>query len=178
MNIAQVQGDRPLALGRLLKCTALLCFAVFVLAGCSRSMSDLEQKMQQARQNVSPEVPPLPEMRPYETFEYIPGDRRDPFFLPQPDRDGGPDRTRRREPLEAYTLDSLTMVGTFARGGERYGLVQDPEGIVHRVSTGNYMGQNDGRIVEINQIEIKLVELIPDNSEGWRERDAAMALNE
>lgn len=176
--LARVLGSRPVRL-------AGLVLLVLALAACSRSMGDLEQRMAQERQRVSPEIEPLPEMRPYETFEYVAGGRRDPFRLPRVETPEGaalagprPDPDRRREPLESYTLDSLTMVGTFERGSDYFALVMDPEGIVHRVREGNYMGQNDGRVVSISEVEVRLVELIPDVGEGWRERTAAVALTD
>jgi len=69
------------------------------------------------------------------------------------------------------------MVGTLDLGGTNYGLVQDSEGLIHRVVPGNYLGQNDGRIVNITESEIEVVEIISDGIGGYLEREAAVALN-
>lgn len=81
--------------------------------------------------------------------------------------------------LEGFELDSLEMVGTlYAEESETlFGLVADPDGLLHRVRPGNYMGRNHGRIVAIYDDRIELVELVSDGV-GWREQDAALALDE
>jgi type IV pilus assembly protein PilP len=68
------------------------------------------------------------------------------------------------------------MVGTLELGGTNFGLVQTSDGLVHRVVPGNYMGQNDGRIVTVNDSEIELVEIISDGIGGYLEREAAIGL--
>ena len=68
------------------------------------------------------------------------------------------------------------MVGTLQLGDINYGLVQTSDGLIHRVVPGNYMGQNDGRIIAIHDSEIELVEIISDGIGGYVERPAAVAL--
>jgi type IV pilus assembly protein PilP len=70
------------------------------------------------------------------------------------------------------------MVGTLQLGETFYGLVQDSDGLIHRVVPGNYLGQNDGRIVTINESEIQLVEIISDGIGGYLEREAAVGLTD
>jgi type IV pilus assembly protein PilP len=69
------------------------------------------------------------------------------------------------------------MVGTLELGGTNYGLVQTSDGLVHRVVPGNYMGQNDGRIVAVKDSEIELIEIISDGIGGYLEREAAVGLD-
>ena len=163
----------------------LLLLAVGMLvAGCGRDMDDLERRVQEIKSRPGGEIEPLPEVEPYETFEYAAHDLRSPFSpgrAEQPEGDGEgprPDPNRPREPLESFSLDSLDMVGTFELGGEKWGLVRDPDGIIHRVQPGNYMGRNYGRIVEVTDSRIRLVELVPDGSGGWMERDASLSLED
>jgi type IV pilus assembly protein PilP len=85
---------------------------------------------------------------------------------------------RSREFLEDFPLDSLRMVGTLDMGNTVYGLVQTSDGLIHRVVPGNYMGQNDGRILEISESEIDMVEIISDGIGGYIERDAAISLSD
>ena len=91
---------------------------------------------------------------------------------PQPDLD------RNREELEQYALDSLRMVGTLDRDGTVWAIVRSPDSIIHRISVGNYMGKNHGKIIGISEDRIELMEIIPDGLGGFEERDAALALAE
>jgi type IV pilus assembly protein PilP len=126
----------------------------------------------------------LPQVQPAPTFAYEAGTRRSPFVAdaPQRRRTGpgavdGPDPNRPREFLEQFPLDTLRMVGTLEAGGSFFGLVQDKDGLVHRVLPGNHLGQNDGKIQRITQSSIELVEIVPDGLGGYFERPAAVALD-
>jgi len=87
-----------------------------------------------------------------------------------------PDSTRPRQPLEVYPLDTLSMVGLLEQGDQLWGLIKDSQNTVHRVQVGNYMGQNEGRIIDINESAVYLVEIIPDGLGGYIERDASIAI--
>jgi type IV pilus assembly protein PilP len=88
-----------------------------------------------------------------------------------------PDPNRRKEELESYALDSLRMVGTLEQEEQTWGLVKTSDGTIHRVAPGNYLGQNDGRITQISEEKIELIELVPTGS-GFLEKEAAVALGE
>ena len=88
-----------------------------------------------------------------------------------------PDPNRRKEELEAFSLDQLRMVGTLEQDEQTWGLVKTSDGTIHRVAPGNYMGQNDGRITRISEDKIELIELVPTGS-GFLEKEAAVALGE
>ena len=87
-----------------------------------------------------------------------------------------PDLARRREPLEAYPLEGLSMVGTLERGKGVYALVRTPEKDIYQVRPGNYMGQNFGVVTGITDSEIKLKELVQDGSGDWAERTSTLNL--
>lgn len=126
----------------------------------------------------------LPVIKTFETFVYKDQDLRDPFGLSTEEQEQAvnsgphPDQNRPREPLESFPLDGLRMSGTLGLTNKIEGLVRDPDGVVHRVHVGNYMGQNFGRINAIGEDHIDLVELIPNGSGGWMERQASMALGD
>ncbi|TLY75108.1 MAG: pilus assembly protein PilP [Gammaproteobacteria bacterium] len=83
-----------------------------------------------------------------------------------------------REFLEQFSLDTLKMVGTLRLGGHMFGLVQTKDGLVHRVTAGNHIGQAEGKITDITPAKISLIEIVPDSLGGYMERPAALALNE
>jgi Tfp pilus assembly protein PilP len=87
-----------------------------------------------------------------------------------------PDLSRRREPLESYPLESLTMVGTLAKGKTTYALVRTPDKDVYQVTQGNYLGQNFGVVTGITDSEVRLKELVQDGSGDWTERTGALQL--
>ncbi|UCC13876.1 MAG: pilus assembly protein PilP [Gammaproteobacteria bacterium] len=164
----------------------LLATLAVGLSGCGRDMSDLEAYIAEVNARPGGRIEPLPVIRPYEAFAYNAFDVRSPFVPDAPVQDarsGGrdglrPDSSRNREYLEQFPLDTLEMVGTLTQEGAYYGLVQTGDTLVHRVTVGNYLGQNDGRIIAIDETEIRVVEIIPDGIGGYIERSATIGLGE
>jgi type IV pilus assembly protein PilP len=150
-----------------------------LLAGCGGRDADLQHFIDQTKKEPGGRVEPLPEVKPYEAFNYADQDKRSPF-VPGGSATGGvrPDSHRNRDFLEQYSLDTLKMVGTLNLGGSHYGLVQTKDGRVHRVVIGEHIGTNDGKITTISPSKIALVEIIPDGLGGYIERPAALGLNE
>jgi len=153
------------------------------LTACSSDHSELQAYIEEVQARPGGAIEPLPEVQPAPSHVYEPGNRRSPFIPDEPQRlpddDGiGPNVDRPREFLEGRPLDALTMVGTLRNDQGAYGLVQDPEGLVHRVTIGNHMGQNYGRITDISEAEIQLVEIIADGIGGYYERPAAIGLSD
>ncbi len=161
---------------------ALSLGACVLLGGCGgESHQDLRAWMADQGKGARGRVDPLPQIKPYEPFAYNAFDLPDPFKPRkiEPTKGGSklaPDLTRRREPLEAYPLESLNMVGTLAQGKTTYALVRTPDKDVYQVMTGNYLGQNFGVILAINEGEIRLKELVQDGSGDWTERTGTLQL--
>ncbi len=156
------------------------------LAACGGDMDDLDQYINEVKARPGGRIDPLPEITPYEIFTYVADAQglRSPFVPDTPQSAGSaaggtrPDPRRSREYLESFPLDTLGMVGTLYIGETMYGLVQTADGLIHRVVPGNYLGQNDGRITDISESEITLVEIISDGIGGYIERDAAIGLSD
>ncbi len=161
---------------------ALAVGACLALAGCGgESHQDLRAWMADQGKGARGRVDPLPQIRPYEPFAYNAFDLPDPFKPRkiEPTKGGSklaPDLTRRREPLEAYPLESLNMVGTLAKGKTMYALVRTPDKDVYQVTQGNYLGQNFGVITGITDGEVRLKELVQDGSGDWTERTGTLQL--
>ena len=150
------------------------------LAGCSGGQSDLQKWIAETKKKPGGRIQALPEVKPYETYVYSVSKLRSPFQPLGPNANGlagvRPSSRRNREFLEGFSLDTLKMVGTFKVGSSFYGLVQSKDGLVHKVQPGNYLGQNDGKVMEITGGKISLVEIIPDGLGGYIERPASLAL--
>lgn len=173
-----------------LKLMALVGVAL-VMQGCVGSdMSDLEAFVATAHKDKRPEIEPLPEIPPFKAFEYENQDGNDPFSSDNIVTNSGdgrgagvgtrPDTDRRREPLEQYPLDALTLVGTITQDGVPNVVVQTTEGAALLARIGNYMGQNDGKIREIipEEQRVVLVETVLDPAGRWITRDVEMTINE
>lgn len=162
--------------------------AAVLLSACSgQEHQDLQAYVDQVKARPKGRISPLPEIARYETFEYRAQDLRDPFLATfqvqdaEVDSNGNglrPDTDRKREALEAFSLDSLKLVGHLERAGEHWALVNDPEGMVHRVREGNHLGQNYGEILVVSEHRVEIREIIPDGMGGWIERAAALTLTE
>ena len=159
--------------------------AALALSACVGDNDDLDTYINKIKARSGGAIEALPEITPYEIFNYV-ADRegvRSPFFPDSPQAAakgsvGGvtidPDRVP--EFLEQFPLDTLRMVGTLYIGATMYGLIQTSDGLIHRVVPGNYMGQNYGRITDITESEVELLEIISDGIGGYIERDAAVSL--
>ncbi len=163
----------------------LAALALLALVGCgSENLDDVREFVRTAHADKKPRVEPLPEIRIQQSFTYSAANLPDPFasfnVRPHIGKGGitGPDPNRRREPLEAYPLDALKMVGTLTRGKQAWAVIQAPDGTVHRVKVGDYMGQNSGQVVRISEEKVELIELVQGPLGDWVEREATLALLE
>lgn len=169
---------------------SIFLVTLFSLVGCKNDMSDLDRYFADIKAIPPKQIEPLPEINSPEVFQYDAFDLRDPFSNDlqlndptQPKVDPsitgeGPDLNRRKEILENFPLDGLFMVGTYKQANSFWGIVEDPEGDIYRVSLGQYIGQNYGEILAINEDEIQVSEWLPDGLGGWRKREAAIALRD
>jgi type IV pilus assembly protein PilP len=164
----------------------ILSLAVVGMTACSADNDDLDQYINEVKARPGGRIDPLPEITPYEIFTYVADAEqiRSPFVPDTPQVAAGsgsglrPVEDRSPEFLEGHSLDTLRMVGTLDISETLYGLVQTSDGLIHRVVPGNYMGQNDGRITDISESEIDMVEIISDGIGGYIERDAAISLSD
>jgi type IV pilus assembly protein PilP len=162
---------------------ALACLA---LASCSGEQhSDLRQFVKDSDSMPRGRIPPLPEVKPYEPFEYAAFDLLDPFVARkiEPPKSAKsdprlPDPSRRKGPLEAFPLENLKMVGTLSQKREVFALIKTPDNNLYRVRAGDFMGQNFGRITDISESAVKLKELIQDSGNDWKEEERLLLLQD
>lgn len=167
--------------------TLLLGAAAVLLAGCGSNLSDLKAYVAQVKAHTSAKIKPPPKIQPYKPYTFVADNQRGPFTPPPSEQPQTarvtnhnglhPNFNHKRGPLEHFSLDALRMVGTLRANGALYALVSSPDGIIHRVSVGDYMGQNYGKIVKITQDKILLREIVPDGFGGYIKRPASIALS-
>ena len=132
-------------------------------------------------------IEPIPTFEPYEAFAYSAATLRSPFDRPIDVRQLAalsataalrPDPDRPRGYLERFTLDSLVMVGSLERNGQNWTLIKDPEGGIHRVQMGDFLGRDHGRIISMGAAFIAVIEIVSDGTEdGWVERPRTIELS-
>ncbi len=163
-----------------------LCLGLSMVGCGSDQFQDLKQFVSDA-ENVAgsrARIDPLPKVDPYQPFAYNQAELEDPFrprkIEPTKSAKGQlqPDLNRRREPLEAFPLDNLKMVGTLQQGKLLFALVRTPDNNLFRVRQNNYIGQNFGLIQEISDTGMKLKELVQDGAGEWTERVTSLFMQD
>lgn len=165
-----------------------LISSVFLIGCGGDPLNDLRGFIADIKAQPPASIPPLPDIEQVETFVYQVGNRRDPFeridkeqIATAAAKTGGvppPDPLRRKEQLEQYELDALTMVGTIYQNGIMWGLMFTSDAGLFRIKAGNYMGKNNGQITRITENKVELTEIVADEAEGWKERQAAVKMIE
>ena len=183
---------------RLLDKFLVVALAVVMLSGCQLLVTggadDLESYVSEVLQRPGKGVKPIPEFRQTQVYIYQSGsaNAKDPFALffdeAARERRGieqelSPEWEqeivhRNRQDLEEYELDALRMAGSLEFGSILWGLVVDPDSVIHKVKVGDYAGRNVGKVVRITADAIELRELVQDSRGRWDERTAALRLPE
>jgi type IV pilus assembly protein PilP len=172
---------RPAIAGALLGLAALL-------GACSAEHEELRQWMEQQRREVQPNVSPLQPPKKFDPQPYTSTVAVEPFSQQkltvalkqearQPNSLLSAELNRRKEPLEAYPLDSMSMVGSYNKQGSPYALLR-VDALLYQVRVGDHLGQNYGRITKIDETEVVLREIVQDAAGEWIERPATLQLQE
>ncbi len=161
----------------LMPVVALGAFMALGLGGCVMdSKDDLNAWLAEVKQRPGGRLDPIPEMKPTQPFDYSAATLRNPFepvrVAEEEVADNGlrPDMDRRKEELEKFPIDALSMLGVLEKPPLRYALIRDGNGVIHQALVGNHAGQNYGTIVSIHEDRVELTEIVPDGQGGWTER--------
>lgn len=159
-----------------------------VLAACGGDQDELQQWMEQQKREVKPSVEPLSAPKKFNPQPYAALGAVEPFSTQkltvalkqearQPNSLLAAEINRRKEPLEAYPLDSMSMVGSVTRGGRPYALLK-VDNLLYQVKQGDYLGQNYGKITKISETDVSYREIVQDAAGEWIERNSALQLRE
>lgn len=162
--------------------------AAGLLTACGADIDELQAWMEQQKKEVKPSVEPLTPPKKFDPAPYAAAQSVDPFSnqklsvalkqeARQPNSVLAAELNRRKEPLEAFPLDAMAMVGSVVRGGRPFALLR-VDNLLYQVKVGDYLGQNYGKIVKINETEIGLREVVQDAAGEWIERSSALQLQE
>ena len=166
---------------------AAVLLTVSVVA-CSGDQDELQQWMEQQKREVKPSVQPLSPPKKFVPQPYSAVTGVEPFSAQkmtvalkqearQPNSLLTAEINRRKEPLEAYPLDSMTMVGSVLKQGHPYALLK-VDNLLYQVKLGDYLGQNYGKITKITETDISLREIVQDAAGEWIERTGSLQLQE
>jgi len=162
-----------------------LAIATLSLAGCGgEEYQDLRDFVKNSGADMRGKIEPPPEVKPYEHFAYVNDTNLpDPFKPRKPEkRSGGgsnqPDLDRPKEALEEFPLENMQMVGYLYRRKIGYAVIRAPDGKLHTIKVGNYIGPNFGLIQEVTDTGITIREMVQDSVGDWTERVSSMQLLE
>lgn len=163
-----------------------LLLVSILLSGCgSEEFQDLNDFVKNSGKDMRGKIPPPPEVKLYEPFVFEnETNLQDPFKPRKPDLRSGrggmnqPDLERPKEALEEFPLENLRMVGYLFQSNVGYAVIRAPDGKLHRVKAGNYVGLNFGLIKEVNETEMMIKEVVQDSAGDWSDRISSLQLLE
>jgi len=161
---------------------------ILLLIGCSAEQSELRDWMEQQRRLTKPNEPPLPPPKKFDPQPYTVAQSVDPFSnqklsvalkqeARQPNSILSAELNRRKEPLESFPMDTMSMVGSVTKAGLPFALLR-VDNLLYQVKVGDYLGQNYGRITKISETEMALREIVQDAAGEWTQRPATLQLQE
>lgn len=173
---------------RVIRAAGSVLVLAMAVSGCTGEQEELQQWMEQQKREVKPSVLPLSTPKKFDPQPYVAMGSVDPFSTQKltvalkqearaPNSMLAAEINRRKEPLEAYPLDSMSMVGSVVKEGRQYALLK-VDNLLYQVKVGDYLGQNYGKIVKITETEIALREIVQDAAGEWTERPSALQLQE
>lgn len=154
---------------------------LIMLSGCGEREDDIQGYMEEVKNRPAEPVDELPDMSLVGPYLYGAANLRSPFAAPIREEsliagDVMLEEERPKEVLESFPLDSLRMVGTIEKNRTRWAILLDAEGLIYRATKGDRLGQNHGKVIEVSEKGLELLEIIPDARGGWREREAKLDL--
>lgn len=175
-------------MSRLLVAGGLTALCALLVSGCGQGFEELQTWIDNERRSAQPQVKPLQPPRQFVPEGYEGTQATDPFSsqrlslairqeAAQPNSAIAAELNRRKEPLESYPLDTMTMVGSLSRQGRAVALLR-VDNLLHMVKPGDYLGQNHGRVTKVDETRVEIRELVQDATGEWVTRPAVLQLQD
>jgi type IV pilus assembly protein PilP len=168
------------------QCLIVSSLVIALVSGCFDDTTDIKAHITDVKATTKNSIEPMPEVKPFIHIAYSAEELRSPFVLPKAEviqqkiqQMAGclsPDSSRRKQPLEKYALSDLTMRGTLGDADTLWVLLEASDKSLHRVALGNYLGLYNGRITQVSESNVKIIELAPDGAGCWVEREATLSI--
>ena len=163
-----------------------LAFLPLLLSGCFDDTTEIKVYMETVKSNTTSYIAPMPEVPEFNHIAYSASSEKSPFILPKPEAIQermqqvagclSPEPKRRKEPLEKFPLGTLAMRGTLGEINKPWALIEASDRTIHKVGVGNYLGMYHGKITSVENNLIKVLELVPDGSGCWIERESVVSM--
>ena len=169
-----------------MKCVIFLLIPLTLFGCVEANVEDLNGFVVRTKAQIYPINDKVPALEKIDAVAFAQNEGRNPFSEPMPEvvvavKDAPkscpqPNFERKKQPLEMYSLDNISMQGTLLVDNELWALVQISSGELHKVKPGYYLGLNHGKILKITKDAIEILELASDKDGCWQERITQITL--
>ncbi|MDN3679417.1 pilus assembly protein PilP [Vibrio tapetis subsp. quintayensis] len=167
--------------------TSIVIVGLWLLVGCQAESEPVDVFIAQSRLNAKANISDLKQVQSFEPIPFDAGLSREPFVLPdvakialKPQEDHNcwqPKARSKRSKLEQYPLAQLKLSGVMGSGGKLSGIIHLPTGTMSKVSRGNFIGRNNGRVIKVSSQYVLIQEVLPDGLGCWQKRQTKLSLN-
>jgi type IV pilus assembly protein PilP len=162
--------------------------AALAATGCADEQDELQQWMEQQLREAKPNVAPLSPPKKFIPQAYVALSGVEPFSTQkltvalkqearQPNSLLASEVNRRKEPLEAYPVDSMSMVGSVLRGGRPYALLR-VDNLLYQGEAWRLPGPELRKDHQDLGNRCGLPEIVQDAAGEWIERQSVLQLQE
>ncbi|SON50932.1 pilus assembly protein PilP [Vibrio tapetis] len=165
----------------------IVVVGVWLLVGCQVESEPIDVFIAQSRLNAKAHVSDLKQVHAFKAIQFDAGIKREPFVLPEVAKAAvkphesldcwQPKARSKRSKLEQYPLEQLRLNGVMGSGGRLSGIIHLPTGIMSKVTKGNYIGRNNGKVVEVTNQYVLVQEVLPDGLGCWQKRQTKLSMN-
>lgn len=149
------------------------------ISGCDRSgpYADLKGYMDKVKAEQSSTVKVLQqEVKLPVSVAYDGNLRRSPFE--DADLAANAVKVSATNPLQAYSLTMLRLLGTVTEKGVTVAYVTTPDNMVYRIQVGDIIGDHHGKVISIQPGAVNVMELDTDNPNDRMQRVVSLKLRD
>ncbi len=138
----------------------LIIFSCLEMACNSSADLSLDDYLKRVRSRAMHQPKPIPRLERLDKFHYPVADARlNPFQIKSTKLIRKVENRKGiKQPLEEFPLKSLIFVGILKENSETWALISRRNGELFSIKVGDYMGENEGRVIEIKDSSLRLEE--------------------